>query len=187
MLLRDAAAFPLAQALRADAGTPIADVFEFTSGLYFRGKLAYVRAFGDPPPGVSAALVITTDRGLVDPDTRVTPADLRRFATVPIATTSHVFTRALSSTARQLARRIDANTTVVLLGSIATGKYADPLLDVFGERLLFPATFIGRGDMSRGGLMLRAAESGEELVYTPLSTAPRHGARPPRLEPIRRR
>ena len=47
-------------------------------------------------------------------------------------------------------------TQFVLLGSVATDKYVGPLLDVFGDRLYFPATFAGRGDMSRGGLLLRA-------------------------------
>lgn len=51
----------------------------------------------------------------------------------------------------------DLRAMAVLLGSIATGKYVDTLLAVFGERLVFPATFVGRGDMSRGGLLLRAA------------------------------
>jgi hypothetical protein len=68
-----------------------------------------------------------------------------------------------------------------LLGSIATGKYLDTLLGVFGERLLFPETFVGRGDMSRGGLLLRAARSGEELAYRPVTGAILRGARPPKL------
>ena len=72
----------------------------------------------------------------------------------------------------------------VLLGSIATNKYVDPLTQVFGERLLFPKDFIGRGDMSRGGLMLRHAAAGQELEYIPVATAVRHGKRPPKLAPI---
>jgi hypothetical protein len=75
---------------------------------------------------------------------------------------------------------------VVLLGSIASGKYADVLLGVFGERLLFPSAFVGRGDMSRGGLMLRCTDSGQELDYVPVATSVRHGERPPRLKPRRR-
>ena len=69
----------------------------------------------------------------------------------------------------------------VLLGSIASGKYVDVLLEVFGSRLCFPAEFAGRGDMSRGGLMLRCVASGEELGYVPLVGAERHGKRPPKL------
>jgi hypothetical protein len=69
----------------------------------------------------------------------------------------------------------------VLLGSIASDKYVDLLLEVFGERLLFPAEFVGRGDMSRGGLMLRCATAGVEMSYLPVAGAKRHGPRPPRL------
>ena len=69
----------------------------------------------------------------------------------------------------------------MLLGSIATGKYVDPLLEVFRDRLVFPETFVGRGDMSRGGVLLRAARSGEELSYRPIAGAIRHGKRPPKL------
>ena len=54
----------------------------------------------------------------------------------------------------------------------------------FGERLRFPADFVGRGDMSRGGLLLRAVRAGVELEYTPVATAVVRGRRPPRLEPI---
>src|SRR5207249_11010874 len=56
---------------------------------------------------------------------------------------------------------------VVLLGSIASGKYVEPLLPIFGSRLVFPRDFVGRGDMSRGGLMLRSATAGQELEYIP--------------------
>jgi hypothetical protein len=70
---------------------------------------------------------------------------------------------------------------IVLLGSIASGKYVDILGRVFGERLVFPADFVGRGDMSRGGLMLRRVREGRELDYTPVLTAVRRGPRPPKL------
>jgi hypothetical protein len=70
---------------------------------------------------------------------------------------------------------------IVLLGSVATGKYVDVLLEVMGDRLLFPAAFVGRGDMSRGALLLRAAEAGDELAYEPVAGAVRHGPRPPKL------
>jgi hypothetical protein len=46
--------------------------------------------------------------------------------------------------------------------------------------------FVGRGDMSRGGLLLRAARSGEELRYVPVAEAIRHGPRPARLDPATR-
>jgi len=74
---------------------------------------------------------------------------------------------------------------VILLGSIASPKYVDVLQSIFGERLLFPADFVGRGDMSRGGLMLRCVSAAEELVYVPIAGAVRHGVRPPRLAPLK--
>jgi hypothetical protein len=69
----------------------------------------------------------------------------------------------------------------VLLGSIASGKYVELLTSVLGRRLLFPGDFVGRGDMSRGGLMLRCAREGRELRYVALLDADRHGPRPARL------
>ena len=75
---------------------------------------------------------------------------------------------------------------VVLLGSVASPKYTAPMIAVLGERLLFPETFVGRGDMSRGGLLLRCAASGEELTYVPVAGAVRHGVRPPKLDPATR-
>ena len=46
--------------------------------------------------------------------------------------------------------------------------------------------FVGRGDMSRGGLMLRAVDAKAELTYVPVKGAVRHGTRPPKLLPRRR-
>ena len=66
----------------------------------------------------------------------------------------------------------------MLLGSVATGKYLGPMFAIFGHRLLFPEEFAGRGDMSRGGLLLpRAARAGEQLRYAPVGEMTRHGAR----------
>jgi hypothetical protein len=64
---------------------------------------------------------------------------------------------------------------------VATGKYLDVLLDVVGERLLFPTDFVGRGDMSRGALLLRAARERTELAYEPALTAVRRGRRPAKV------
>jgi hypothetical protein len=75
----------------------------------------------------------------------------------------------------------------VLLGSIATGKYYEVLAECFGDRLLFPAEFVGRGDMSRGGLLLRCVTARRELCYVTFSESQRRGPRPPRLRPIARR
>src|SRR5687767_12604319 len=84
VVLRDTAAFPLAKQLRSEEGAPLGDVFSFLSGLYFRGKLAYARRFASAPPAVGGAWVITTNRGLISPDTRVTVDDLRQFGCTDI-------------------------------------------------------------------------------------------------------
>lgn len=182
LLLRDAAAFPLARRVRG-AGAPLGEVFTFLSGLYFRGKLAYATAFAAPPPGAPATLIITSSRGLVAPSATVKLPDLEEFARVPIDGVD--FRDALERSVRALERSIAEDTLVVLLGSIATGKYVDVLLDVLGQRLRFPVDFIGRGDMSRGGLLLRCAEDGRPLEYVPIDGRSRRGRRPPRLEPRR--
>jgi hypothetical protein len=107
--------------------------------------------------------------------------DLRRIAQVPIDADDERYREPLERDARDLAERAGPAPIVVLLGSVATSKYADVLLPVFGSRLRFPVAFVGRGDMSRGGLMLRSAEERQELEYAVLEGAVRHGARPPRL------
>lgn len=185
------ASFDLALRLRA-GGATLGEVFSFLSGLYFRGKLAYARAFAQPPDPAAplsggGALVITTNSGLRSPDTPVSLRALQAFAKGSISVASAAYTRALLTSARAVRDEVGDDCEVVLLGSIATPKYVDILLSVFDGRLCFPADFVGRGDMSRGGLMLRCAQSGEELGYVPVKGAVRHGARPPKLEPIRHR
>lgn len=175
--------FDLACRLRRDGAT-LGELFSFVSGLYFRGKLAYARAFSAPPPDVSGAFVITASEGLVRPDTTVTIAQLREWATSAIDVATMRYRAALERDCRSLLERLGDSCAIVLLGSIATPKYVEPLLEIFGERLLFPAEFVGRGDMSRGGLMLRSAEAGNELTYAQVLNAIRHGKRPPKLEPL---
>lgn len=184
-LLSPRAQFPLAVRLREGHAAPIGEIFQFLSGLYFRGKLAYARAFAAPPPELpSGVFVITTGAGLVDADTPVTGDAIRSFAGVDISASNAAYRNPLERTARSILEEGGGDMEVVLLGSIASGKYADVLGPIFGERLLFPPAFVGRGDMSRGGLMLRAAAAGEELDYVPIAGAIRHGARPPRLRPL---
>jgi hypothetical protein len=183
LLLRPAARFPLALALRSAEGAPLGDVFSFTSGLYFRGKLAYARAFAGRVGGSPSTLVITPASGLVDPEQAIGPGHLQRWADVRVDLADARYREPLERDARALARRLPGIAKVVLLGSIASEKYVGMLLDVFGNRLLFPVDFVGRGDMSRGGLLLRASRSGEELPYATVKGAVRHGPRPPRLPP----
>jgi hypothetical protein len=187
ILLNPNASFPLAIALREPDGISVGEAFSFLSGLYFRGKVAYANAFANPPAGAPRSLVITTDRGLMLPDARVRRDDLVAFSKVDLAAGDERFLAPLRRDAEALAQTMDCNADcVVLLGSIATGKYTDTLIDVFGERLVFPVEFVGRGDMSRGGLMLRCAREGRELEYASVAGAVRRGKRPPKLDPAGR-
>ncbi len=107
---------------------------------------------------------------------------VRAFATEDIDADNAAYRRPLERSATRLADDL-GECDVILLGSIATTKYVDVLLGVFGDRLLFPTDFVGRGDMSRGGLLLRCAANGVELSYSPVAGAVRRGTRPPKLGP----
>ncbi|MGE5926965.1 MAG: hypothetical protein ACM357_06405 [Gemmatimonadota bacterium] len=179
VLLNERAAFPLAVRLRSPDGVSIGEAFSFLSGLYFRGKLAYAEHFARPPAGRAGAFVITANRGLLPARTVVTLRDLREFGTVDIRADDERYRQPLARDAAKIAG--EADTSVVLLGSVATGKYVDVLLGIFGERLLFPSQFVGRGDMSRGALLLRAAREGTELDYQPVAGAVRRGPRAARI------
>lgn len=169
----------LGRQLREDSA-PLGVVFTWLSALYFRGKLTYAQRFA----AAGGTLIMAPGLGLRAPETPLSASALRTMGKVDIE--SRAFVRPLRRDAELLDRAQDARVRVVLLGSIATGKYVDTLLDVFGERLLFPETFVGRGDMSRGGLLLRAARDGEELVYRPVRGATLHGTRPAKLPKLSR-
>ena len=185
VLLNTSADFSLATRLRSDSGAPLGEIFSFLSGLYFRGKLAYANAFAVAPAHAPETLIITTDRGLVAPHQHVTHHDLRAFARVNLDGRDGRYRAPLRRDVDALEEALGESTRLILLGSIATGKYVDPLLEQFGERLVFPAEFVGRGDMSRGGLLLRCVREARELQYVPVAGAIRRGKRPPRLEPLR--
>ena len=179
-MLRPGATIDVATRLHAGTLT-LADAFTFCSGLYFRGKIAYARAFAETR---DCAFVITPTRGLQPPDTIVSADVIREFAAVDIASDDSRYRVPLDRDLTALAARLPDESRVVLLGSIATGKYVDVLVQRLGERLCFPPSFVGRGDMSRGGLLLRHAAGGVELEYAPLAQhTTRHGPRPPKLDP----
>jgi len=184
MIMSENARFILARRLRND-GLPLGELFSFISGLYFRGKLAYARAFASPPVGMPGILVITAGRGLVSPDALMTHDEMMEIADVRVDAGDPRYRAPLERDAQELLRRAGKRCEIVLLGSIATAKYVEPLLGIFDERLLFPSAFVGRGDMSRGGLMLRSVREGAELGYEPVGSAIRHGPRPPKLPKIR--
>lgn len=184
-VLRENAESQIARRLRQE-GVSLGELFAFLSSLYFRGKLAYARAFSAPPSGLCGSYVITATAGLMDPEMIVTLDQVLEMAAGKIEADDRRYRDSFDLGCQMLCQRIEQSCDIVLLGSVATPKYVEPLLQAFGERLLFPIEFVGRGDMSRGGLMLRAVEAQTELAYTPILNATRHGARPPKLVPIRR-
>jgi len=181
LIFRPGATFPLASQLRSSEGAPLGDVYAFVSGLYFRGKMTYGQTFGRAPQGLSGALVISPTEGLRFLHERVTIERLRGWADVDIHERNARFTEPLIAHAAALDAAYGARMRFVLLGSVATDKYVGPLSRVFGDRLLFPSEFVGRGDMSRGSTLLRAARSGRELAYVPVSESARRGERPERV------
>ncbi len=189
LVLSPNAQFAVARDLRSRSGAMLGDVFSFVSGLYFRGKLAYARRFACPsdpgdPVMAGGVLVITPNAGLRAADTRMTVASFRAFADARIEIGNPGYREPLERAAQNLRSAIGPQCEVVLLGSVASGKYVDLLLPIFGRQLLFPHHFVGRGDMSRGGLMLRCVAAGLELDYVAIEGSPRHGPRPPRLQPM---
>ena len=178
------AQFSAARMFRSEEGVPIADAFEFMSALYFRGKIAYARAFEAPPKTLqgSGIFVITPGFGLVPPDWRLNFERWNVMRKTPVDVRNRRYRRTLEEHARILEQNLTPKSRVVLLGSIATGKYVDVLWPIFGSRLLFPRSFVGLGDMSRGAIMLRAARSGEELEYATLDI-PRHRPRVAKMTP----
>jgi len=185
MILSDRAEFELAKRLRSKRGATIADVFTFLSGLYFRGKIAYANAFACTTKGDCGVFVITPTRGLIDARSTITASDLREFASVEIDEDDSRYRKPLERSVRQLAKNLSPDSDIVLLGSIATSKYVDVFLKHFEGRLRFPADFVGRGDMSRGGLLLRCAADRTELRYISIAGAVLNGKRPPKLAPRR--
>ena len=186
MLLREGADFDVARKLRAGTAT-IGEIYSFISGLYFRGKATYAEAFREgAPAGVPPVLVMVPGAGLVPPETVIDADQLCATADIDVDELNAAFREPLVQAAKLVDEHAGGACSYVLLGSVASGKYTNPLLEIFGERLLFPADFVGRGDMSRGGLLLRQARAGIELAYVPVRGAHLRGARPPRLEKWRR-
>jgi hypothetical protein len=179
LLFNSQADFTLAQRVRSESGAPLGEVFSFLSGLYFRGKLTYARAFENSPSDViSGVHIITPSDGLCLPELMVTLEDLQAFAEVPIDVDEAGYRVPLERDAAALAARLETDCEVILLGSVATGKYVDVLLPILGDRLLFPQEFLGHGDMARGGMMLKRAATGVELTYIPVSDPSRLAVRP---------
>jgi hypothetical protein len=164
-LLSGKSTTPLAQRLRSKEGAAIGDVFTFMSALYFRGKIAYASAFARPPLGWNGVQVIVPGRGLRPASDLIDLAELKAIARVDVDLEDRRYTRPLRRDAERLANELSESDRAVLLGSVATPKYLQPLKPVLGQRLHYPQEFVGLGDMSRGSLMLRCAAEGRELTY----------------------
>jgi hypothetical protein len=185
ILKREESTLPLARAFREGTLT-LGEAFSFLSGLYFRGKFTYARAFARGADGLNPILIVTPTRGLQKPEMLFTPDIMREFSTVDVSAKDARYRDPMERDVRELAAKLPPAARVVLLGSVASSKYVDLLMGILGPRLFYPPSFIGRGDMSRGGLMLRSAAAGVELEYAVLdATAVRHGPRPPKLPPLR--
>lgn len=172
------AQFALAKMYRSPEGVRVEDAFAFMSALYFRGKIAYAKRFAAPPDslGENGIFVIAPGYGLVPAGWTLDAERMKKLRRTSIDLKMSSYRRPLEKEAGKLLPHLAEGDSVVLLGSIATGKYVDILWPIFGDRLLFPTIFVGIGDMSRGALMLRAARSGEELQYSTLDV-PRHRKR----------
>ncbi len=165
VLLRDEAQFDLAIRLR-NGQANLGDAYSFVSGLYFRAKLAYAKTFAAPPDGSPPILIIVPGLGLVPPETLLDRDQLRRVGEVSVHQDQDEFRTPLLRDAAMLAKNDD--TRFILLGSIATRKYTDPLRTALGDTILVPSQFAGLGNMSRGALLLRRAAAKNELPYIPL-------------------
>jgi len=168
-LISPRANFEAARMYRSPEGVPIALAFAFMSALYFRGKITYARHFAEK----ENVFIIAPGFGLVAPDWPMNEERMKTLQKVPVDAALQSYRKPLEHDALALASRAGDDAPIVLLGSVASGKYVDILLPIFGERLRFPAAFAGLGDMSRGGLMLRAVRENRELEYVTLE-APRH-------------
>jgi len=176
-LMSPRAKFEAAQMYRSGEGVPIGLAFAFMSALYFRGKIAYALQFAE----MENIFVIAPGFGLVPPDWRITPERMKVLSRTDVDVRRRNYRQPFERDALRLAETLDDDARVVLLGSVASGKYVDILAPIFRDRLLFPAIFAGLGDMSRGGLLLRAARANRQLEYTSL-VAPR--GRPNAGDPV---
>lgn len=166
-LMSPRARFDAAVRYRSEEGVPIALAFAFMSALYFRGKITYALQFAE----ASKVFVIAPGFGLVSSSWCITEERMKTLRRTEVDARKRNYRKPLERDTKALAASLSDNAQVVLLGSVASGKYVDILWPILGDRLVFPSMFAGLGDMSRGGLLLRAARANRELEYTSLAAA----------------
>jgi hypothetical protein len=176
LLFCESSGSDLVRRLRSSQAS-LGEVFSFVSGLYFRGKLAYATRFASPPNGLRGVNIITSSSGLVHPDHLVSLDWVRTTTDSQIRPDNAAYRDPLIRDAKTMNNDLNPDVRIILLGSVATPKYAEPLLEIFGSRLFFPAEFVGRGDMSRGSMLLRCAREGKQLIYAPLASTVRTAER----------
>ena len=176
LLFNPAARFDLAQRLHRGESVPLGEIFSFLSGLYFHGKMAYASRFAKDPDRI---LVITPHQGLLTAATPISLQELAAFSDVDIDAADPRYRRPLEIDLAGLAAQAGPKDLFILLGSLASPKYVGILRATLGARLHFPADFPGRGDMSRGALMLRHAAAEREMEYVPIGRLAGPAARSP--------
>jgi hypothetical protein len=157
-------------------GVELGEVFAYVSSLYFRGKLAYGDAFGNAPSGSSGAYIITPSAGLMFPKTKVRLEELRAICSTEVNANNEQFCRPLENDIRRLREKCNGS-RFVLLGSIATPKYVEPLMRVLEGDLFYPSAFVGLGNMSRGALLLQCVRTQVELDYVRPESTAKHSKR----------
>lgn len=182
-LLQGSPTSEVAGRLRESGGMPVGELFTCISSLYFRAKLAYARQFAAPPLRCPEVMVIVPGFGLLGPDVCVSLQELEVMARTSVDPKDPGYMKPLTRDLAALRTKASRADRFVLLGSVATDKYVAPLVSILQQQCYIPKSFVGRGSMSRGGLMLRAIDVGRELEYVRVATAVRRGARPPRLGP----
>ena len=168
-VLKKSSCSDLAMRLRS-SGVSLGEVFTYLSALYFRGKLSYARNFAEPPSSCPGILIITPTAGLLAHDTVIRLSRLRGFGRVPIHVKNQTYRAALRRSAKELVSQLGTECEIVLLGSVATGKYLDILAPIFGSQLRVPTEFVGLGDMARGGLLLRCVRENRQLNYVEVAS-----------------
>ena len=150
-------------------------------------QATYASRFGRPPPSLPPALVITPTRGLQSPSLPISRSLIEEFASLDWHRPTRAFWIRSSRVRVSFVHRSSQRCAWSCSGASRRAGTSSRWRASSRAGCNYPAEFVGRGDMSRGGLLLRHAEEGRELDYVPLAAGlTRHGAKPPKLPPLPR-
>ncbi len=135
-LLHSTAPSELAVRLR-QSGVRLGDVYQHISSLYFRGKLSTHQVSAIPLSRLRACRYIT-GTGLMLPETLIRFDEFRQLSAISIDASNERYRQSLIADLMRLREMAGVHVDIILLGSIATSKYVDPIANVFGERVLVP-------------------------------------------------